>query len=107
MKKKYIIALVVLIAAVLIAIAIYGICKTISIPSVIGEISGPELDYITIDGQLYEFDNNNSYTAKDRGRFIGMAKNEDITFKIYTVKGTADYIYRLWDWEGAFYKKVR
>jgi hypothetical protein len=27
-------------------------------------------------------------------------------FRVYTVKGSDDYIYRLWDWEGAFYKKA-
>lgn len=74
----------------------------------IGQISGPEMDIITINGCTYEEDYNNAYTINDRGNYLGRVINADetVTFRIYSVKGTDEYIYRLWDWEGALYKKV-
>ena len=74
----------------------------------IGQISGPEMDIITINGCTYEEDYNNGYSSNDRGNYLGRVINADetVTFMIYSVKGTDEYIYRLWDWEGAFYKKV-
>lgn len=74
----------------------------------IGQISGPEMDIVTINGCIYEADYDNDLSSNDRGHYIGKVMTDDaeVTFKIYSVKGTDDYIYRLWDWEGAFYKKV-
>lgn len=74
----------------------------------IGQICGPEMDIVIINGCTYEADYNNDLSSSDKGHYIGKVMTDDaeVTFKIYSVKGTDEYIYRLWDWEGAFYKKV-
>ena len=74
----------------------------------IGQISGPEMDFVTIDGCVYEADYNNDYSGDDKDKYLGKVVTDDaaVSFKVYSVKGTDEYIYRLWDWEGAFYKKI-
>ena len=44
----------------------------------------------------------------DKGKYLGIIRSGENTFRIYSVKGDEEsqYIYRLWDWEGAFYKKI-
>lgn len=74
----------------------------------IGTISGPEYDYITIDDVRYEVDYNTGFSNADKGKYLGIIRSGENTFRIDSVKGDEEsqYIYRLWDWEGAFYKKI-
>lgn len=73
----------------------------------IGKISGAENDLITINDVVYELDNNTGFSNADKDKYLGKVTNSKITMKVYSVKGDADqnYIYTLWDWEGAFYKR--
>ena len=73
----------------------------------IGKISGAENEYITIDDVKYVFDTNNEFSQADKGNYLGKVSNSKITMKVYSVKGDTEgeYIYALWDWEGAFYKR--
>lgn len=73
----------------------------------IGEIRGAENEYITIDDVKYVLDTNNDFSQVDKGTYFGKVSNTKITMKVYSVKGDAEaeYIYAVWDWEGAFYKK--
>lgn len=106
-RKKYI-RIICLIGIV--ALLFGYICNTLIsyFGEPIGQISGPEMDIITIDGCVYEADYNNDYSSNDRDKYLGKVVTNDaeVSFKVYSVKGTDEYIYRLWDWEGAFYKKV-
>ena len=73
----------------------------------IGKISGAENEYITIDDVKYVLDTNHDFSQADKGTYLGKVSNSKITMKVYSVKGdtNGDYIYTLWDWEGAFYKR--
>ena len=73
----------------------------------IGEVRGAENEYITIDDVKYVLDIDNDFTQADKGTYLGKVSNSKITMKVYSVKGDTEgeYIYALWDWEGAFYKR--
>ena len=73
----------------------------------IGKINGAENEYITIDDVKYVLDADNDFSQADKGTYLGKVSNAKITMKVYSVKGDAEaeYIYAVWDWEGAFYKK--
>ena len=73
----------------------------------IGKISGSENQYIIIDNVQYVLDTNSGFSNTDKGKYLGKVSNSKITMKVYSVKGdiNGEYIYTLWDWEGAFYKK--
>lgn len=73
---------------------------------IIGSASGPEWESLTIDGKTYTIDNSNNFSTASRGRFLGIVVAGDTTFRIYSVKGDDEgrCLYRLWDWEGAFYR---
>ena len=73
----------------------------------IGEISGAENEYTTIDDVTYVQDDSSNFRIKDRGKYLGQVSNSKITMKVYSVDGNADgkYIYALWDWAGAFYAR--
>jgi hypothetical protein len=73
----------------------------------IGKISGPENDCITIDDIEYFRENNHNFSQADKDKYLGKVSNSKITMRVYSVKEDAegDYIYALWDWEGAFYKR--
>ena len=73
----------------------------------IGEVRGAENEYITIDDVKYVLDADNDFSQADKGTYLGKVSNAKITMKVYSVKGDAEaeYIYAVWDWEGAFYKK--
>ena len=74
----------------------------------IGKISGPENDCIIIDEVKYVRETNHDYSNADKGKYLGKVSNTKIAMRVYSVKGDIDgeYIYALWDWEGAFYKIV-
>ena len=96
---KRVIAVVLVMALLLSLVACSG--KTI------GKISGAENEYITIDDVKYVLDTNHDFSQADKGTYLGKVSNSKITMKVYLVKGdtNGDYIYTLWDWEGAFYKR--
>lgn len=73
----------------------------------IGKISGPENDCITIDDVKYNRDTNHDFSNADKGKYLGIVSNSKITMRVYSVKGDTEgeYIYALWDWDGAFYKR--
>lgn len=75
---------------------------------VIGTVDGLEWDQITIEDRIYKIDHSSHFSSADKGDFLGIAISGDNSFRIYGVKGDDEgqYIYRLWDWEGAFYKLV-
>ena len=73
----------------------------------IGKISGPENDCITIDDVKYSRDTNHDFSNADKGEYLGKVSNSKITMRVFSVEGDTEgeYIYALWDWEGAFYKR--
>ena len=73
----------------------------------IGKISGPENDCITINDVKYNRETNHDFSNADKGKYLGKVSNSKITMRVYSVKEDAEgeYIYALWDWEGAFYKR--
>ena len=97
MKKLIVITLVV--ACLVCLVACSG--------ETIGKISGAENEYITVDDVKFVLDTDNDYSNADKGNYLGEVSNSKITMQVYSVKGDTegDYIYALWDWEGAFYKK--
>lgn len=98
MKKKLIVPLL-LVLAVIAVFLLRG--------RVIGTVHGPEMEQIVVGGVTYEQNNDTGLSYADRGRFLGRAVSGDITFRVYSVKGDTEhqYLYRLWQWEGAFYEK--
>ena len=74
---------------------------------VIGTVKGAEMEQIVIDGVTYVQNSFLDFTYADKGRFLGLAVNNKVTFRVYAVKGDTEgqYLYRLWSWEGAFYEK--
>jgi hypothetical protein len=74
---------------------------------VIGTVKGAEMEQIVIDGVTYVQNPFLDFSYADKGRYLGRAVNDKVTFRVYAVKGDADgqYLYRLWSWEGAFYEK--
>ena len=93
-RKKYI-RIICLIGIV--ALLFGYICNTLIsyFGDPIGQISGPEMDIITIDGCVYEADYNNDYSSNDRDKYLGKVVTNDaeVSFKVYSVKGTDEYIY--------------
>ena len=74
---------------------------------VIGTVKGVEMEQIVVDGVTYVQNNDTGLSYADKGRFLGRAVNDKVTFRVYTVRGDTEeqYLYRLWEWEGAFYEK--
>ena len=102
MKLKLKIKALLLIAAVLLCIG----GAYLAVPRVIGSISGPELETITIGSRTYRLDHQNDFSEADRGRFLGLVKSGSTAFRVYAVKGDRErkWLYRLWEWEGSFYR---
>jgi len=73
----------------------------------VGTVKGAEMEQIVIDGVTYVQNNDTGLSYADKGRYLGRATADGITFRVYTVKGDAEgrYLYRLWEWEGAFYER--
>ncbi|SDJ17501.1 hypothetical protein [Proteiniclasticum ruminis] len=72
---------------------------------VIGEITGAEWDVLTIGETEYRQINGLDFTIADKGKYLGKAKFNESTVRLYSVKGDIEdkYIYAFWDWEGFFY----
>ena len=73
----------------------------------VGTVKGAEMEQIVIDGVTYVQNPFLDFSYADKGRYLGRAVNDKVTFRVYTVKGDAEgqYLYRLWSWEGAFYER--
>ncbi|MBR2413841.1 MAG: hypothetical protein IKB13_05015 [Clostridia bacterium] len=91
------------VAIVLVCLLCFSACTG----NTIGKISGAENELIIIDDVTYIREHNSGYSNADKGKYLGKVSNTNITMKVYTVKGDSEteYIYTLWNWEGAFYKK--
>lgn len=77
----------------------------------IGTIRGAELETIVIDGAVYELDAADefqSFSAANRGDFLGTVTNGKETFRVYTLKGdeARQYLYVLWGYEGNIYVRT-
>ena len=72
---------------------------------VIGEITGAEWNILTIGETEYRQINGLDFTIADKGKYLGKAKYNGSTVRLYSVKGDTEdkYIYAFWDWEGFFY----
>ena len=75
--------------------------------NMVGRISGPEWEYLELDGVTYVRWDDAPYSLADRGAFLGLATDGEQEFCLYAVKGDGarNYIYCFWDWEGFFYQK--
>ena len=100
--------LTVLAAAVLALLICAAVCAFRG--PVIGTVSGAENEFIEIDGVTYidadltETDVS-GFSAADRGRYLGVVRNDSATMRVYQVKGddSGDLLYVRWEWEGKFY----
>ena len=72
---------------------------------VIGEITGAEWDVLTIGETEYRQINGLDFTIADKGKYLGKAKFNESTVRLYSVEGDIEdkYIYAFWDWESFFY----
>ena len=101
----------VVIVTVIISIVLVIVVYVAHSNRVIGNYYGSEYEYIRIGDDLYELDANDPYTSSDRGIRLGRVVSErdssSESMYIWSVKGTDEYIYRLWGFsDGGFYRKV-
>ena len=79
---------------------------------VIGTYSGYESDEIVIGGVTYVEDYANNYSSSDKGHYLGSVVNTNQNERrsepkfVWDVKGTDEYIYVLYAYDGTFYKKA-
>lgn len=102
MKKKVVFTCGIA-ALLLISFLVYR--QTLGAP-VIGAIAGPEWEYLTVNGIDYERDNNAPVNGTDREHFMGIATSGDIRVRIYSIAGSDNYLYCMWEWEGYIFKRV-
>lgn len=81
---------------------------------VVGTISGVENEKIIVHDKLYSYDESLyeediSFSNKDRGVYIGSVANENIKMRLFRVKGDNEekYIYAFWDFEGRVYVRLK
>ena len=106
-KKQYIpIVIVLILCAVFLCGSLFIYKFFFAKP--IGTIEGPEFDRITIDGVVYEEDYSHDYNAGDKKAYLGKVETKDsqVTFRVYSVEGTKEYVYTLSFYDGRFYKRV-
>ena len=79
---------------------------------VIGTYNGHESDEVVIDGVTYAENYDNDYSASDKGHYLGSVvyidQNDyktDSKF-VWEIKGTDEYIYVLFAYDGTVYKRV-
>ena len=73
----------------------------------IGTISGAEYEYLSVGDEQYELCPDSPYHSSDKDKKIGKIKSGDMTFQVYSVKGTDQYLYCRWEQDGRMYKLVR
>ena len=107
-KKKIKMKVVCIIIIALLLCLISTVIYRYFFKSPIGNISGVENDIITIDGVIYESNYNNDYSIKDRGDYLGKVETKDsqLQYRVYSVKGTDEFIYGFLAWEGTLYKRI-
>ena len=91
-----------------IALLNYELNKTI------GTFSGSEYEIITIGEDTYTANYDNVYHSSDKGRLLGRvlfdSKPDDKNIEpmyVWEIKGTDNYIYASWAYDGTIYKKVQ
>ena len=99
---KKIITAVLLIVMIVILL---NIRQLLYIP-VIGMISGAENEKITIGAGIYEKTYDAPVSRSDKGKYLGTVTNSKIKMRVYETPET-DYVYVMWEWEGAIYRKAR
>jgi hypothetical protein len=99
MKKKSPLMLCIAAALLIAILVLHG--------RVIGTVKGAGMEQIVIDGVTYAQNPFLDFSYADKGRYLGRAVNDKVTFRVYTVRGDTEeqYLYRLWEWEGAFYER--
>ena len=108
-KRRIAIYIAVTIACIILAA---GFKIYYDINHVIGTYNGYESDEIVIDGITYVEDYANEYSSSDKGHYLGSVininQNEHRTEPkfVWDVKGTDEYIYVLYAYDGTFYKKA-
>ena len=107
MSKNKKIIIIMIIVSIMCSMGIYIVHSN----KVIGEYYGTEYDYIKIGDHVYEFDADDPYTSSDRGIRLGRVISRDDpsndSMFVWSVKGTDEYIYRVWGfYDGGFYRKV-
>ncbi len=101
MKKKIVFACGIV---VLLLISFLAYRQTLGAP-IIGVITGPEWEYLIVNGINYERDNNAPVNGADRGHFMGVATNGDTRFRVYSITENNNYLYCMWEWEGYIFKR--
>ena len=108
-KRKVAIYIAVTIACIILAA---GFKFYYDINHVIGTYNGYESDEIIIDGVTYVEDYANDYSSSDKGHYLGSVVNVNANERrtepkfVWDVKGTDEYIYVLYAYDGTFYKKA-
>ena len=78
----------------------------------IGTFTGSEYDIIMIDGVQYKSDYDNVYSSSDKEKYLGKviysgsSKNKTDPMYVWSIKGTDEYIYALWLYDGTVFKKT-
>jgi len=90
---------------IIIVLALFNIRQLSGIP-VIGSISGAENEKITIGNDVYEKTHDAPVSQSDKGKYVGTVSNGKIKMRVYEMPED-DYIYAMWEWEGAIYKCVK
>ena len=103
MKKKIVLCFGIML---LLLISFWVYRQTISVP-VIGTVTGPEWERLTVNEVNYERDSHAPVNGADRDRFMGIALNGETRFRVYSIKGTDDYLLCTWEWEGYIFKRVQ
>lgn len=103
MKKKTVLCFGIMLL-LLISFGVYR--QTIGAP-VIGTVTGPEWERLTVNEVNYERDGHAPLNGTDRGRFMGIALNGETRFHVYSIKGTNDYLLCMWEWERYIFKRVQ
>lgn len=74
----------------------------------LGNIKGPEQEYIIIGEEVFEKVIDSGISIHDKGELLGVVTDGgQIKFEVYDILNDEDeYRYCLWDSEGIIYKKV-
>lgn len=103
MKKKIVVCCGIILFGI---IAFFIYTRTLGAP-VVGTITGPEWEYLTIGENRYEITHEPFVGGIDKGSFIGIATNGETKFRIYSITGSDEYVYCQWEWEGEIYKRIQ
>ena len=68
---------------------------------------------IMIDGETYKADYDHTYSSSDTNKLLGKVvfsgHSHDTSVDpmyVYSIDGTDDYIYAIWDYDGQIFKKI-